>query len=554
MLVFPNQFDVGHFPAHLGSRLTLDGGRVSASSEAQVGSAARAVDGTAVTAWEPTANSACVVDGGATCCYGEWLDYVLPAPTPLGGVALRSLRDGTGRRLNDGFVLALDDAGTVLRSLPYQTDPTFSDWAGVLPPGLPPVARLRVLPGRSAPAPHVAELELYGPRNDGCRTAFTLSLDGSGVGSVRGDTRGARSDLTLCSVGGGADVVYAVSVPRQGDLQLEVSAEPGSSTRPLVGFASAAACAAPTACARQEVGLAALLVHDLAPGDYVVWVDAEAGGEGPFRLRAKLFDAPVSAPSNDACMSATNLVNGAVVQAVAGSTAAASSLDSVPECDGGWGASADVYFKATGGSGPVVWTVAAQPGERAPFALSTLASCSGPQQSCVVVGGGDVVSFQSSNVSDVMRVRSAADAGLHFLVSGQQGTPANNTCGAASFIEVRTPTSDEQHLSSLSRATDNFNGAGCSAGASSAARGKDVFFYFLPPATGTYVARVRPEAGLDVSLFAVDVGCAGSSCTWVNDGGVGAPEALTFTAQAGVPLVLVVDSAAGAEGFVLTVE
>ncbi len=189
-------------------------------------------------------------------------------------------------------------------------------------PGLPAVATFpRVPPGAwslwvdgavSTAGPFDLSVELtlppVAPPNDTCSAPAPISL-GSGPVTVTGSTLGALDDQASCEYDRAPDVVYALQVPARQSVGIDVRAVPGSMLKPVVALRADGVCAASVllpflACGFSDAQVpdrSVLLLPDVPPGQYFLWVDGDYGTQGPFTLRLTPGPALTAAPSNDSC-------------------------------------------------------------------------------------------------------------------------------------------------------------------------------------------------------------------------------------------------------------
>ncbi len=185
------------------------------------------------------------------------------------------------------------------------------------------------------------------PPNDACDSESPLTL-GMGQASASGDTTSATNDTYGTCGGTGPDVVFRLTLQQTAQVSLRATAT-GGTLRPMLyvrrpGQCGSTASADQLGCAIAPPGssTAALLLPQLLPGDYHVWVDGYGGTKGAFTLTAEAT-APAQPVASDSCSTsqAVSLASGAVT--LSGSTS---------------GAKDDAYSCEVGGTAPdVVYTV-----------------------------------------------------------------------------------------------------------------------------------------------------------------------------------------------------
>ncbi len=146
------------------------------------------------------------------------------------------------------------------------------------------------------------------PENDQCAGAHLLS---DGVALVGETTLNGLNDATgSCGGDSSADVVYQFTVPGGPNQRARITVSNASGFDPIVYARSGSCTGTEVDCAQTGTGTSEVLdMPSLAPGDYYVWVDANAGGTGTFDILLDLLS-EVPPPANDTCAAPDLLTEG----------------------------------------------------------------------------------------------------------------------------------------------------------------------------------------------------------------------------------------------------
>lgn len=149
------------------------------------------------------------------------------------------------------------------------------------------------------------------PPGDGCTPPFTLVFSGAGAGgtaNASGTTLGTSDDFRGSCIAqtSGGDVAYAFTTTTPLTLQARVTTTSPTFQPALYLRATSCRAFSDVACnvATGPGGAASLLVRNLAPGTYLLFVDGEALTSGPFTLDAALTPYP---PPGETCGNAIPL-------------------------------------------------------------------------------------------------------------------------------------------------------------------------------------------------------------------------------------------------------
>lgn len=148
---------------------------------------------------------------------------------------------------------------------------------------------------------------------DGCATEQAIPLtgldaEGNGTLTVLGDTTDAADDqrsIGRCGTGGGADLVYSLTLGASKDVVVSLAYDDPNSDPVLYLRRGACDTLDPSdelGCADYQIG-ASLRVLRLPPGTYHLWADSYSGAAGSFTLTIQIVD-PTPAPENDTCLGA----------------------------------------------------------------------------------------------------------------------------------------------------------------------------------------------------------------------------------------------------------
>lgn len=141
------------------------------------------------------------------------------------------------------------------------------------------------------------------PLNDACSTPAPIVFN-NGEASLRGRLWGARNDVML-SCSSGVDVMYALTLNERSNLSVNVSAGEGRVTPVLTNDACTVAEACPSSFGSNQ-----LLAWGLPPGAYRLVLQGSPIGpcwEGTYSANVRLTPS-ASAPANDSCAGAQEVV------------------------------------------------------------------------------------------------------------------------------------------------------------------------------------------------------------------------------------------------------
>ncbi|MBX7115794.1 MAG: hypothetical protein K1X64_15810 [Myxococcaceae bacterium] len=419
------------------------------------------------------------------------------------------------------------------------------------------------------------------PGNDSC-TAPVAILNGVSQQTVQGTTAGAHDDVvSLECEGAGRDVLYAFTTSLAQGFKASLSYADAGVSRATLQLLNASDClpdgttqgATPVACARalSSAVPGMLEVSRLAPGSYLLAVDADTELQAPFTLVAELTAA--ASPTVTSCANPGQLVFNAqrVAQATGNSADAGNSLGQASCAPGDPAEYPDgVYRFVTPASGAAdagfsarVWVQSLNGRELNPLLLVS-SGCPGGSGNELACAQGAAPGYVARAVVDGL-----APATPYYVwvdaaaVEAPQGPyavnvllgaiAANETCAAAQTLPLNTSVTGDTVM-----AVDDVRGAqdsyeGCATPYDFTA--PDLVYAFTATTAGKYVVTLLPEAGYDATV-SVLAGCGNASCLGVADNTLeGVAETVTVTAAAGATYYVVVDGYRHEErgGFTLSV-
>lgn len=337
------------------------------------------------------------------------------------------------------------------------------------------------------------------PANDTCASAETLVVAPGNPVTVQANTRSAGNDAAgSCNqdtAGGDGEVVYRVALANAQDLRVTATASATPAADPVV-YVRAGSCStgAELSCADVIGAREELLLRNLAPGDYFIFVETWNDLSGPMNVTVAL-EPPTLPPANDACGSATPI--GSLPATLTGSTWSA--RHDAEGC--GDSSGPDVVYAITT---PAAGTLRASVLPDAASANSYQPTIYvGDAASCPFPGAiGVVACAQASGIGQRAElVAENLPAGTWYLVvdgaaasSGkftldvrldpQTGAPSNEACATATALTLTGGTAVVEGTTT-GAANDTVN-AKCSTVGSS---GPDVFYSFAtPPLSGNQTA------------------------------------------------------------------
>ena len=351
------------------------------------------------------------------------------------------------------------------------------------------------------------------PANDSCASPTPLSFSNR-VATVTGDTTGADNSSTSVTDGGastpscsasartsGQDVVYSFTIPSGPNQTVTATATGATGYYPVLTAKALGQCATPDfaaelGCHSELSAPGSLVLTNLAPGPYVLWVDGAIGTAGSFTLTVSLADY-VSPPANDTCLGPVSVLSGLSSQTLTGDTRASQDDYGAGECAPLSGPDQTYQFTTTQPRRfSARLTPLADGGSWTPTVLLYPASACGvdggiAQASAGCINGGYPMDPATLDVS-------ALDAGTWLLVvdgvnggggayqldlalSAPLAAPPNDTCASPTALSFSA-----SNGLSLALVTANAAGAANNHPAlSCAGAGPDVVYSFTTPATST---------------------------------------------------------------------
>lgn len=330
------------------------------------------------------------------------------------------------------------------------------------------------------------------PVPDTCNLAQRLELSG-GSATVLGNTERANDDATLsCAAfaAGGNDLVYRLTVASAARLVAKVTPLAGSNLRPVLALRQVCS-GADTACAfaPPSDGEARLVVEQLTPGDWFLWVDGELDSSGPFRLDVSL----VPLAPGEGCANPLPLGGASEVTAT-GDTRTLS--DDVSSSCGGAGGRDAVYSLTLDQPRRLQVKVVAVRSDFVPVLAVRGAECASPaaQRACTVANLG-VASLELPRVEP---------GTYHLVVDGAQGTAGAYTLSVSALDPSPAPLNDicasaaPLGLSGVGSVTVQGNTTGAKAdslGCGGQGSGNDLVYGLTVTQPSQLLARVTPQQG-----------------------------------------------------------